>query len=198
MTTVLAFDIGGTLLNDHGAVYRALGRAVGRPIVAQRGMSKRDVIRTLVPPERWEKAEARFVSELRAAFAKEPPALIHPNLRAQLAAFRPRYAIGITTGFDRHIAAEVLDAANIEVDYVVNADCVTRGKPAPDMLLALAARANAANIVAVGDTVADMEAGVAANATTIGVLSGGTSKAELVAAGASKVITHVGELGDHL
>jgi HAD superfamily hydrolase (TIGR01509 family) len=84
---------------------------------------------------------------------------------------------------------------------VVDGGAVARAKPAPDLMLAAAARlgVDPTDCWYIGDSTWDMLAGVAARMTTIGVTVGGAVSADdLRAAGASLVLAESSELIAHL
>ena len=89
----------------------------------------------------------------------------------------------VATGKDGYRARDLLDLLDITkyIDIVTGSDEVSRGKPAPDMLIA---QMNTLNVIAseavmVGDSPADITAGKAAGVTTVGVSWGYGSREEL-------------------
>ncbi len=85
-------------------------------------------------------------------------------------------------------------------DAAVGSGDVTRGKPAPDMLLLALDRlgADAAHTIYIGDAVFDMEAAARAGIRGVGLVEGGTSREDLLKAGAWQVRDNLRDLDDLL
>jgi phosphonatase-like hydrolase len=198
MVELVAFDIAGTTVQEHGAVYRALEAAVAAAGAAVTqddvrrwmGADKHEAVRALLGgapgDERVEEVHADFRARLQAAYDERPPAPFDgvPRLFETLRAQGTRVAL--TTGFERAIAEPLLASvgwADGAVDAVVCADEVAAGRPAPYMVFRAMERCGVHRVdrvVVVGDTALDLRAGSAAGAAgVVGVLSGGADAATL-------------------
>jgi phosphonatase-like hydrolase len=108
--------------------------------------------------------------------------------------------VALTTGFDREVAN--LLVAHLGwgdvLDVIVCNDDVSRGRPAPDLIMAAMQqlqKIDVARVASVGDTISDLEAG--ANAGTgwnIGVLSGAHSRDQLMTVPHTALINSVADL----
>jgi phosphonatase-like hydrolase len=192
---LVVFDMAGTTIADDGHVAKAFESSLEEEHVslhhadvdAVRGMSKREAItRLLNDRNRVELAYRRFCSRLARALrthgVREIDGASSTFRRLREASVRT----ALTTGFDHEIAALVLSSLGWDrgiVNAVVCADDVSRGRPAPDMILramAVTGVGDAAHVANVGDTTADLEAAHAAGvAVNIGVLSGAHTRAQL-------------------
>lgn len=194
MVELVACDIAGTTLDDHGLVYDALenavaatGAAVTRDDVARwMGADKREAVLALLGGSASDD-EVRAVHEdfcvrLRDSYDERPPVPFDgvPELLADLRARGVRVAL--TTGFDRAITGPLLESVGWDegvVDAVVCADEVAAGRPAPYMVHRAMERCGVQRVdrvVVVGDTVLDLRAGSNAGAlAVVGVLTGGVA-----------------------
>jgi phosphonatase-like hydrolase len=120
-----------------------------------------------------------FSRRMQDYYAHDPA--VRPLAGANEAFRRLRAAgvrVALNTGFGRDIMDVILDRVNWRdaVDATICSDEVARGRPAPDMIRALAARfgiAEPAQIAKVGDTLADIDEGLRAGCgLVIGVLTG--------------------------
>lgn len=195
---LVACDIAGTTVQEHGAVYAALqdavaatGTHVDRAGVARwMGADKQEAVRALLgepaTDDRVAEVHADFRERLRAAYEKRPPEPFEgvPELLASLRTRGVRVAL--TTGFERAIAEPLLASVGWDgdtVDAVVCADDVPSGRPAPFMVFRAMERCGihrADRVAVVGDTVLDLRAGANAGAAAvIGVLTGGVEPVTL-------------------
>ncbi|OHV56958.1 HAD family hydrolase [Pseudofrankia sp. BMG5.36] len=195
------FDIAGTTVEEHGAVYQALRRAVeaagGAPgdddIERWMGADKRAAIRALLTgaPARAAEDQASvdaaevervfldFRGRLAAAYRTRPPMPI-PGVVEAFGTLRARgIRIALTTGFDRSVVGPLLASLSWDgglLDAVVCADDVPAGRPAPYMIfraMELTGATAVARILVAGDTVRDLRAGTNAGAgVVVGVLTG--------------------------
>lgn len=188
---LVACDIAGTTIQEHGAVYAALdqavsaaGAAVSRDDVARwMGADKREAIKALLGGEATEQTvtgvHQDFRSRLATAYAERPPepfagvAELFTSLRSR------GVRIALTTGFDRAIAEPLLASVGWDdgtIDALVCADEVAAGRPAPYMIFRAMERCGvhrADRVVVTGDTVLDLRAGSNAGAAVVaGVLTG--------------------------
>ncbi|MBN9612797.1 MAG: phosphonatase-like hydrolase [Actinobacteria bacterium] len=189
MITLAAFDMAGTTINDGGAVYRALERAVaetGVPVAAAdlqtwMGTEKRAAITALIelgggdprhPTDKVETAYQRFRAILSELYAEVPPTPIEgvADAIAQLRA--AGISVALTTGFSRDIATRILSeigwgvaaegADAPVVDALVCGDEVAVGRPAPYMIhraMEQTGTVSTGTVLVAGDTVVDVRAG---------------------------------------
>lgn len=196
---VIAFDIAGTTIDEHGLVYatlREVTRAAGADyddatFARWTGREKRAAVAGLLGDAAdratVEQVHQRFTSELRRRYDEHPP-VPTPGIEAAFETLRgDGIRLALTTGFDRPITTQLLSAlgwTDGRFDAVVCATEVAAGRPAPDLLQAVMAEVGVADpalVWAVGDTAADLDAAAAAGAVGIGVLTGAGSRAELAA-----------------
>lgn len=193
---LVAFDIAGTTLQEHGAVYTALhdavaatGAPVSRDEVARwMGADKREAVTRLLGDAGGDvdATLADFRARLREAYAAVPP-VPFPGVPELLATLRDDgIRVALTTGFDRSITDPLLATVGWDagvLDAVVTADEVAAGRPAPYMIFRAMERCGVRRtdrVAVVGDTVLDLRAGANAGvAAVVGVLTGDTSAATL-------------------
>ncbi|MBK0417633.1 phosphonatase-like hydrolase [Leucobacter sp. CSA1] len=227
MIALAAFDMAGTTIDDRGAVYRALERAVvetGVPVAEQdlqawMGTEKRAAITALIelgggdpgaPADKVDAAFERFQTILHELYAAEPPVAVAgvPEAIARLRASGIRVAL--TTGFSRDVATAILDrlgwrvadeGAVCTVDALVCGDEVAQGRPAPYMIhraMEATGVLDVASVLVAGDTVVDVRAGVHSGAgITVGVLTGKLG-ADAFSGLPCTVLGSVAEIPDHL
>jgi phosphonatase-like hydrolase len=209
-----AFDIAGTTVQEHGAVYTALREAVNAAgadastaqVERWMGADKHESIAGLLAdrhpaPATVEDVYADFVGRLTAAYRARPPSPL-PGVPATLAALRERgVKVALTTGFDRAVTDELLASLGWDdavVDAVVCADEVPAGRPAPYMIYRAMERTgvhDVSRVLVAGDTVLDLLAGTNAGAgAVVGVLSGGGSTAALGAVRHTHLLASVAEV----
>lgn len=218
MIQLAAFDIAGTTVDDHGAVYVALRRAVeeaGAPVAdadLQRwmGTDKIEAITALlrlggVTPEPALVAERfdRFRALLTEAYRAEPPVAL-PGVVAAIDALRAAgVKVALTTGFSDDVVEPLLAAlgwtvgADGQLDAVVTTSDVPAGRPAPYMIHLAMQRTGATDVrqvLAAGDTVVDLEAARNAGAIAVGVLTGQTPREALEAADHDAVLASVADI----
>lgn len=218
MIQLAAFDIAGTTVDDHGAVYVALRRAVeeaGAPVAdadLQRwmGTDKIEAITALlrlggVTPEPALVAERfdRFRALLAEAYRAEPPVAL-PGVVAAIDALRSAgVKVALTTGFSDDVVKPLLAAlgwtvgADGQLDAVVTTSDVPAGRPTPYMIHLAMQRTGATDVrqvLAAGDTVVDLEAARNAGAIAVGVLTGQTPREALEAADHDAVLASVADV----
>jgi phosphonatase-like hydrolase len=201
---LVALDMAGTTIEEHGDVYVALHEAVAAEgarltdALVQRwmGTDKREAIAALAAAgggpaldgDGVERAYARFRGLLADRYRARPPVPIAgvPEALAALRAAGVRVAL--TTGFARDVVDPLLASLGWEVggplvDAVVCADDVPAGRPAPYMVFRAMERTGVRSVERVlvaGDTVADLRAGTNAGAgIVVGVATGALGPAEL-------------------
>ncbi len=203
MIDLVALDMAGTTIDDHGAVYVALRRsveetgAVVSPEDLQHwmGTDKVEAITALmrlgrVPAE--EKAVAatfrRFRALLDEFYLESPPTAL-PGVEDTFATLRDRgVRIALTTGFDDAVAVPLLDSLGWKVgpgellDAVVTTSQVRTGRPAPYLIhhaMELTGIGDVRRVLAAGDTIVDLQAACNAGVIAVGVTTGALSRVEL-------------------
>lgn len=195
MIKLVAFDVAGTTVEEHAAVYTALEDAVvaagGSPgtsdIQTWMGAGKREAITGLFrASEGFEPDTAvvdatfdDFRARLDASYRAVPPTPMPGVVETFEALHAAGIKVALTTGFDRDVVDRllaVLGWGNPLLDAVVCIDDVAAGRPAPYMIFrAMEATGvhSVGDVLVVGDTVRDLEAGMNAGAgQVVGALTG--------------------------
>ncbi|MFI6879127.1 phosphonatase-like hydrolase [Streptomyces sp. NPDC050400] len=198
------FDMAGTTIEEHGAVYEALRHAVESTGVTVAdddlqtwmGTDKREAIAALVrigggtpDAELVERQYGAFRAYLRKRYEEVPPQPIAQADKA-LEELRARgIKVALTTGFSDDVALPLLDSLGWStgpggnLDAVVTSDEVRRGRPAPYMIHRAMEKAGVVDVrkvLVAGDTVVDLEAGTNAGAgVVVGVLTGQLTREQL-------------------
>jgi len=162
MIQLLACDMAGTTIDEHGDVYRALAQSVEEAgvrtteedVQAWMGADKVEAITALLKlgghaadPVTVAHSFSRFREILAALYAENPPTAL-PGVEAALTALRERgVKVALTTGFSADVAHPLLHALNwttadapdagqaaLVLDAVVTSDEVSAGRPAPFMI----------------------------------------------------------------
>jgi phosphonatase-like hydrolase len=214
---LVVFDMIGTTVAASPRIPEAFIRAFAdvsinlgpNDVVAIRGKSKREAIAELLAQHGADSGLAEtvygaFKSHLVSVYRHGEVNAV-PGSDATFHWCREHeIQVALTTGFDRAIADLILEKLGwIDiVDTVVCNDDVSRGRPAPDLILMAMSRLDhidVSRVASVGDTISDLEAG--ANAGTglnIGVLSGAHSREQLLSAPHTALIDSVAVLQDLL
>jgi phosphonatase-like hydrolase len=209
---LVIFDMAGTTIEDRGQVPAAFSATLAAnglaitpdEIMRIRGASKRQAIRSLLPPATADQAD-RIYSEFRRELAN---AYMSGGVRcvagADTTIERLRAAgrkVALTTGFDRDIATLLLSSlgwTRDAIDAMVCGDDVDRGRPAPDMILLamkLTGITDPGVVANVGDTTLDLESAARAGVRwNIGVLSGAHSREALARVPHTMLIASVADL----
>ena len=204
MIELVALDIAGTTIEEHGDVYAALreaveaeGADVADALLQQwMGTDKREAIAALVEAGGGrtldaagvEQAYARFRSRLQDRYREHPPVPIPgvPDALAELQAGGVRVAL--TTGFARDVAEPLVASVGWEVggglvDALVCVDEVAAGRPAPYLVFRAMERTGVRDVrrvLVAGDTLADLQAGTNAGVgAVVGVATGALDLADL-------------------
>jgi phosphonatase-like hydrolase len=204
----------GTTVEDGGLVLEAFRRTIASLdldvdeavqaqayVVETMGQSKIEVFRALFGPQADDANalfENHFVTTVRERGVREIA-----GARECLESLKSDgKLVALTTGFSvatRELLISELRWDDLVATRVSPADA-GRGRPAPDMILVCALRAQVTavdNIAVVGDTASDMVAGRRAGAgLCIGVLTGSDDEQRLVGHGAHLVIDSVAQLSD--
>ena len=213
---LVALDVGGTILQDHGDIVEALRNSMGKrgitvsaaEIGPWRGAAKRAVIRHFVDLQSKlndagrQKLSAEiyrtFVEQVSEAYKTVPP--IEGAEEAIRKLRESGYLVATTTGFDREIVMPIFRRLGWEKHFaaMVASDDVSEGRPAPYMLfhaMETAGVKSVAEVVAVGDTPLDLQA--ASNAGVqgmVGVLSGVGTQEQLSREPHTDIIQSVADL----
>ena len=211
---LVVLDLAGTTVRDRGEVPSAFRDALAEhglsatddEVRAVRGASKREAILRFVPEGADRaplaaRAFASFLAHLSRRYERDGVAPI-PGAAEAVARLRDRgVRIALNTGFDRSITALLLSSLGWDrglADVVVCGDDVSRGRPAPDLILAAMRAAgveDSTRVASAGDTTLDLRAGEAARVGwNVGVLSGAHDRTALVAAPHTHILASVAEL----
>ncbi|MEF2977510.1 phosphonatase-like hydrolase [Subtercola sp. YIM 133946] len=205
MIELVAFDMAGTTIDDHGLVYLALadsvteaGATVADDSLQQwMGTDKVAAITALLQLGGVEPAAAlvdqtfaRFRQLLAEAYRGHPPVPL-PGVEELLRELAARgVAIALTTGFSAEVAEPLLESLGWSagqgpehlLDAVVTTTDVRQGRPAPYLIhhaMELTGVTDVAAVMAVGDTAVDLIAAHNAGVCGVGVLTGGLTRAGL-------------------
>lgn len=213
---LVALDVGGTILQDHGDIVEALRNSMGKrditvsaaEIVPWRGAAKRAVIRHFVDLQSKLNEAGRqtlsaeiyrtFVEQVNEAYKTVPP--VEGSEEAIRKLRESGYLIATTTGFDREIVMPILHRLGWEKYFaaMVASDDVTQGRPAPYMLFHAMEKAgvtSVAEVMAVGDTPLDLQAANNAGVRgMVGVLTGVGTREQLTREPHTAIIQSVADL----
>ena len=94
---------------------------------------------------------------------------------------RKNYRLCVASSNPRKTIQTIISNFKLKVDKLVSIEDILHGKPAPDMIIAAAAKLNLsiADCIAVGDTPYDIQAAKAAKCKVVAVLTGGYSQQTL-------------------
>jgi phosphoglycolate phosphatase len=217
---LVALDMAGTTIDDHGSVYVALRRSVEEtgatvdPVDLQTwmGTDKTEAIGALMrlgggdpTPATVAAAFTRFHAILAELYRAEPPVAL-PGVEDALRTLRDRgVRIALTTGFDDDVALPILAALGWDVgddgllDAVVTTSDVPAGRPAPYLIHRAMERTGVTDVrrvLAAGDTAVDVQAARNAGVIAVGVLSGALGRAELEAQPHDAILDSVADIPD--
>lgn len=205
MIELVAFDMAGTTIEDHGLVYVALAECVRETgatvsdadLQLWMGTDKVTAIAALMTlggrpaePAAVEAAFDRFRRILPLAYLRTPPTAL-PGVESALRELGARgIRVALTTGFSDDVALPMLDALGWTVgagsghllDAVVTTTDVSAGRPAPYLIhhaMEKTGTTDVAAVLAAGDTVVDLLAARNAGVLGVGVLTGQLTRAEL-------------------
>lgn len=205
MIKLVACDMAGTTIDEHGDVYVALARCVEEtgaattPEAVQEwmGADKVEAITALIEagggtadPETVAAAFVRFKELLVEFYDANPPVALEGVEDAFRELRRQGVKVALTTGFSRDVAEPLLERLGWRVDddslldAVVCSDEVAAGRPAPHMIhraMELTGVQDVRAVVAAGDTVNDLAAANNAGVTAVGVLTGKLGREDLAA-----------------
>ncbi len=204
----------GTTVRDGNQVLRAFAAALAEigvqitttELTNVRGSSKREAVRRFVPdtPDRDRVAASAYSSfrdHLTRLYRVEGIQAIDGAEESFASLRRRNVKVALNTGFDREITDLLLTTLgwnDAVIDAVVCGDEVSRGRPAPDLILQCMERTGVANLQAVmnvGDTVLDLRAGHAAGVRwNVGVLSGAHDRRQLEQAPHTHLVDSIRDL----
>jgi phosphonatase-like hydrolase len=211
---LIALDVGGTIIPDHGEVPTAMQAAFATrgltvsasEIAVWRGASKRELIRHFVELraarglDRTEVADAiykRFNELANDAYAKVRPIA---GAEAAIATFKRRgYIVVATTGFGRALNDYIFRRLGWQELFAasITSDDVAEGRPAPYMLFHAMEKArvgDVAEVVAVGDTPLDLEAAHNGGMHGIGVLTGAGTRDKMEHAPHTMIVASIADV----
>ncbi|AFR28065.1 phosphonatase-like hydrolase [Arthrobacter sp. Rue61a] len=205
MIKLVACDMAGTTIDEHGDVYVALARCVEEtgvtttPEAVQEwmGADKVEAITALIhagggtaDPATISAAFVRFKELLVELYDANPPVALEGVEEAFRDLRSKGVKVALTTGFSRDVAEPLLERLGWSVhddnllDAVVCSDEVAAGRPAPHMIhraMELTGVQDVRAVIAAGDTVNDLAAANNAGVTAVGVLTGKLDREALAA-----------------
>jgi phosphoglycolate phosphatase len=202
---LVALDMAGTTIDDHGSVYIALTKSVEETgatvaeVDLQRwmGADKITAIRALMTLGGEEPTDARVATaferfrQILAAYYLENPPVALPGVEGALLELAGRgILISLTTGFSDDVAYPLLESlgwttgpgSDHLLDAVVTTTDVAAGRPAPYLIhhaMELTGARDVRRVLAAGDTVVDLLAAHNAGVIGVGVLTGALTRAQL-------------------
>jgi phosphoglycolate phosphatase len=202
---LVALDMAGTTIDDHGSVYVALTKSVeetGASIAEadlQRwmGADKVAAIGALMELGGEQPTESRVAAaferfrEILAQLYRDNPPVALPGVEDALVELAGRgIRIALTTGFSADIATPLLGSlgwttgpgSSHLLDAVVTTTDVAAGRPAPYLIhhaMELTGVEDVRRVLAAGDTVVDLLAAHNAGVIGVGVLTGALSRTQL-------------------
>ena len=220
--TLLVCDMAGTIINEQGLIYKALGdtlKGMGysvsdADVKSWHGKDKKEVLYNHIykqydPPgtkyiaPKVTKAEKKLFKELeKNYFEEEKIKLIDEELLNMFDSLRINgVKIALNTGYPKKFQKKIIDHFNLEdkVDAYISSEEVSFGRPSPYMIHRLMEKCDipsVKNVAKVGDTINDMKEGTNAGCgLTIGVLTGADNKKDLLKYG-DMVINKITDLKD--
>ena len=205
MIDLVALDMAGTTIDDHGSVYVALQSSVEETGAAVAdadlqkwmGADKVAAITALMrlggqtpDADRVAGAFERFSEILSLSYLESPPVGL-PGVEDALRELQRRgILIALTTGFSDDVALPLLDSLGWTVgtgdehllDAVVTTSQVSAGRPAPYLIhhaMELTGVTDVRRVLAAGDTVVDLLAARNAGVIGVGVLTGALTRVQL-------------------
>lgn len=202
-TRLLICDMAGTIIQENGAVYKAIANSLNRvgcnvandEIREWHGRSKDEVISEVLnrrfvstqASEKYEEAMKIFNEDIHFQyFQNNPISLIADNIPEFFNILRMNgIKIGLNTGYSKPMQEDILKFLKLDncIDHYISTDDVTRGRPYPYMIYHVMEEAGIQDIKTVakaGDTIIDMQEGKNAGCgLTIGVLSGAVTRKDL-------------------
>jgi phosphonatase-like hydrolase len=201
---LVVFDMAGTTVHDAGGVNACLRDALARAGLSAdvqavnqvMGLPKREALAKLIKRSglrhallpRLDEIHDDFVTAAIRYYATDPSIREVAGAGRTFATLKQAgIKVALNTGFSRDIAQVILNRLGwldgAVIDFSVTSDEVKRGRPYPDMIQLLMARAGIrepTQVAKVGDTPADLQEGHNAGCgLVIGVTQGTHRRAEL-------------------
>ena len=209
---LVVFDLGGTLVEDDGAVKECFQevlaehgvRASEEQIQAVRGRSKQEAISRLladrqVGADEVRRVYERFILSLVGAFSRNPPGSREGAGELLRSLQEAGVSAVLTTGFPRRVVEPILETQTWKalLNHVLTADDVAASRPDPALIFEAMRRSSissADDVANIGDTETDMLAGAAASVRLNIALAGGAhTRRRLEASPASHVVDSLAE-----
>ena len=205
--TLLVCDMAGTIINENGIIYKALGRTLKnmgycvseadeknwhgrdkRAVLFDHIYKQCDIPGTQYIVPQVNRAEKLLIKELEKSYFEDGKIeLIDDGLLDFFDNLRINgVKIGLNTGYPKSLQSKIIKNLNLEgrIDDFISSEEVGYGRPAPYMIHRLMERfdiPSVNNVAKIGDTVNDMREGRNAGCKlTIGVLSGASEKDDLL------------------
>jgi len=205
--TLLVSDMAGTIINEKGLIYKALGNTLkglgycvsDADVKNWHGRDKRAVLYDHIykqydPPgvryiaPKVTEAENLLLKELEQVYFEDKNIeLIDDELLDFFDSLRINgVKVALNTGYPKDFQNKIIDYFDLgdRVDTWISSEEVRAGRPAPYMIHQLMERCDipsVKNVAKIGDTTNDMREGVNAGCgLTIGVLSGADNKDDLL------------------
>ena len=211
MIELVALDMAGTTIDEHGDVYLALHDAVAAEgvdasdqLVARwMGTDKREAIANLVVEGGGKPLTPEGVERGYERYAARPPEPIAGVPEALAALQQAGVRVALTTGFARDVADPLLAGLGWAegdglIDAVVTVDEVAAGRPAPYLIFRAMEQTGVHRVdrvLVAGDTAADLQAGTNAGAAAVvGVATGGLTYEQLGAHRHTHLLPSVADL----
>ena len=215
---LVIFDVGGTIIEDHGEVTRAFTtalesnhlQATPAELTEMKGASKRAVIAQFVErqwgkgepgnAERIAKTYEDFKRELENSFANGGVKPIRGAAQTFSWLKSQNILCATTTGFYKSVTDRILESAGWRETFAANicSEDVKAGRPAPFMIFHAMEQAGVGDVrevLNVGDTRLDLQAGHRAGVLgVIGVLTGIQKEDQLRPESPSHLISSVADL----
>jgi phosphonatase-like hydrolase len=216
---LVVLDMAGTTIDEDNLVYKTVQSALAthgyevnlQTVLAQAaGKEKRqaiiDVLSAIGVQEDIGDIASRVFDEFKTALKRGyevfPVRAFH-GVDSLIAAIRQHgVKVVLNTGYDRHTAetliAKVGWTVGSDIDGLVTADDVVRGRPYPDMIfkaMEIGGISEPGQVLKAGDSAVDIEEGRNAGCgVTVGVMTGAQTREQLEAAGPTHVLNSLVEL----
>jgi len=217
---LVVFDVAGTTVVDGGEVLRCFSEAFQEEgirvppdaVNAVMGIHKIEAIKQLLgefAPNRKEPGLPNllhddFEQRMIDFYTYHPNIAVYPGVLALIRQLRDNgVAVAVNTGFPRSILGALLDRLNWRVGHSLDASMASdespRGRPHPDMILAIMKRLGLEDpkrVAKVGDTPSDIGEGKSAGCGwVIGITHGSHTRQQLAACEPTHIVNNMVELG---
>lgn len=218
MITLIILDMAGTFINEDNLVYKTVLKAINNngyqldlDLVLRygAGKEKRQAIYDIIVYLTEETPEKAHIDQIHSEFKillEEAYHVAKMNVfpgALSLIKFCNEHDIrvALNTGYNKDIALLILEKVNIkvgeDVDFLVTADMVDNGRPAPDMIHLICRKLNIDPFLSikVGDSGIDIQEGRNAGvARTIGVTTGAQTREILEESNPDLIIDDLSEI----